>query len=93
MGGHPVPYGITLVVDPLSAIIAFTIAGDYGVFARRYLLRCRGRYQPRALYVLHPLLACWLLGISLAFLTADLFTLYVAFEIKNRVPRSAHARR
>jgi len=78
MGGHPAPFGITLVVDPLSAImltissiIMFTVV----IYSRTAIDANRERFA------YYPLLGCLLLGINLAFLTGDLFTLYVAFEI------------
>jgi len=78
MGGHPAPYGISLVVDPLSAmmltitaIILFTSV----IYSRTAIDANRERFN------YYPLLGCLLLGINLAFMTGDLFTLYVAFEI------------
>ncbi len=78
MGGHPAPYGITLVVDPLSAIMltmAAVIVFAVVIYSRAAIDTNRERFT------YYPLLGCLLLGINLAFLTGDLFTLYVAFEI------------
>lgn len=78
MGGHPAPYGITLIVDPLSAIM-LTIAAVI-VFA--IVIYSRGAIDiNRERFTYYPLLGCLLFGINLAFLTGDLFTLYVAFEV------------
>lgn len=78
MGGHPAPYGITLVVDPLSAIM-LTVAAVI-VFA--VVVYSRAAIDPnRERFTYYPLLGCLLVGINLAFMTGDLFTLYVAFEI------------
>lgn len=78
MGGHPAPFGISLVVDSLSAmmltitaIIAFAVV----VYSQATIDVNRERF------IYYPLIGFLLLGINFAFLTGDLFTLYVAFEV------------
>jgi multicomponent Na+:H+ antiporter subunit D len=78
MGNHPAPYGISLVIDPLSAIM-LTIAG---IITFAVALFSRATIDPnRERFAYYPLLAFLLMGINFAFLTGDLFTLYVAFEV------------
>ncbi|MDZ7580961.1 MAG: Na+/H+ antiporter subunit D [Deltaproteobacteria bacterium] len=78
MGNWPAPFGITLVADHLSAVMV-VIAGviNLGVvtYSRAELdaaLENRGYY---------PLLQALVGGICGAFLTGDLFNLYVWFEV------------
>lgn len=78
MGNWPAPYGITLVADLLSAIMV-VLAGLVGLAGAVYSLvaidPARERYGYHALY--HFLL----MGVCGAFLTGDLFNLYVWFEV------------
>lgn len=78
VGNWPAPYGITLVADRfatlmvvLSAIIALTSL----LFAVNSLDRRREQN------FFHPLFQSQLIGINLAFLTGDVFNLFVSFEI------------
>lgn len=77
-GNWPAPFGITLVADRLSAVM-LVITALMGlavmVYARPAVLLKTG--QRRALVFAHVLLA----AISGAFLTGDLFNLYVWFEV------------
>lgn len=78
MGGHPAPYGISIVVDTLSAVmLAVTSVIAFGVvlFSRATIDANHERFA------YYPLFAFLLMGINFAFLTGDLFTLYVAFEV------------
>ena len=77
-GGWPAPYGITLVVDILAAImILFT--GLIGFAVLLYtVMSCDQRERSSAF---HPLVHFLLMGVSGAFLTGDIFNLYVCFEI------------
>lgn len=72
MGGWPAPFGITLAVDRLSAaMVAVT-----GIIGLATVLQGLGRGGDFHLLV-HGLLA----GVSGAFVTADVFNLYVWFEV------------
>lgn len=76
LGDWPAPYGITLVVDRLSALM-LTLGAVLALASLVYALAGddrRGRY-------FHPLFQMQLLGINGAFLTGDLFNLFVFFEI------------
>ncbi len=78
LGGWPAPFGITLVADLLAAMllvataivgIAVTMSAFSGVDPRR-----EG-------FGYHGLIHVLLMGVSGAFLTGDLFNLYVWFEV------------
>lgn len=75
-GNWPVPYGIVLVADRLSALMA-VLAGTIGLAALLYAL---ARWQHAGVYF-HVLIQLQLMGLYGAFLTADLFNLFVFFEV------------
>ena len=78
MGNWPAPFGITLVADPLSAVmvlITAIIGVAVGVYAVAEADRLTEMHGFHTLY--HVLLA----GVCGAFLTGDLFNLYVWFEV------------
>ncbi len=78
MAGRPAPFGISLVIDPLSGImlvITAVIALVVAVFAQATIDINRERFE------FFPLMALLVMGINFAFLTGDVFTLYVAFEV------------
>jgi len=78
LGGWPAPIGITLVADALSAFM-LSIAATVGLAAVAFSVVYVDRANQRAFY--HPLFHCLLLGVSGAFLTGDLFNLFVWFEV------------
>jgi len=73
-GGWLAPYGIALAVDPFSALmlffsnLTFFLAALYGFTETAHLFRL-------------PLLFLLQAGVSLSFITADFFNLFVSFEI------------
>ncbi|EFW92789.1 NADH-ubiquinone/plastoquinone family protein [Haladaptatus paucihalophilus DX253] len=78
LGNWPAPFGITLVADPLSvfmlglaAIVSFAAL----VFSVQYV----DEFGQRLSY--HPLYHFMLVGVSGAFLTGDIFNLFVWFEV------------
>ncbi|QJW84426.1 monovalent cation/H+ antiporter subunit D [Ramlibacter terrae] len=75
-GNWPVPFGIVLVVDRLSALM-LVLAGLVGLASLLYSL---ARWD-RAGVQFHPLLQLQLMGLNGAFLTGDLFNLFVFFEV------------
>ncbi len=75
-GNWPVPFGIVLVVDRLSALM-LVLAGSVSLAA---LLFAQARWH-RAGVHFHPLFQLQLVGLYGAFLTADLFNLFVFFEV------------
>ncbi len=75
-GNWPAPFGIVLAIDRLSAmmlVLCSTVALASVVFAA-------ARWH-RAGVHFHPLFQFQLMGLAGAFLTADLFNLFVFFEI------------
>ena len=78
MGLWPFPYGIILAADRLTGTmlaLAAAIIGACVVFAQGYLSKNERRE------VFHPLIHFQLMGIQGAFLTGDLFNLFVFFEV------------
>ncbi len=78
LGGWEAPYGISVVIDRLSAAMV-AITGVIGLAAALYGLVREGNQDVLRNYhiFLHGLLA----GVCGAFITADLFNLYVWFEV------------
>lgn len=78
MGGWPAPVGITLVADLLSAVMVL-LAGIIGLAATVYSF---ATIDPeRQAHGYYPLLHILLMGVCGAFLTGDVFNLYVWFEV------------
>lgn len=75
-GNWPVPYGIVLVADRLSALM-MVLAGSVALAA---LLFSLARWHRAGVYF-HVLFQLQLMGLYGAFLTADLFNLFVFFEV------------
>lgn len=75
-GNWPVPFGIVLVADHLSALMA-VLTGSLGLAALLYAL---ARWQHAGVHF-HVLFQLQLMGLYGAFLTADLFNLFVFFEV------------
>ncbi len=76
LGGWQPPFGIVLLLDRLSALMLLVTAVLGGFVA---LYACRGDDQRGSDF--HALLQFQLMGINGAFLTGDLFNLFVFFEI------------
>lgn len=82
VGGWPAPLGITLVADRLSALMLLVSAivtlcvlvYSFGQGVVEY-----GRDTPLSVY--HPTFLVLSAGVSIAFLSGDLFNLYVGFEV------------
>jgi multicomponent Na+:H+ antiporter subunit D len=82
IGGWPVPLGIVLVVDRLSAlmlVVAATVALGVLVFAVGQGSADGSEETPLSIF--HPTFLVLIAGVSNAFLAGDLFNLYVGFEI------------
>ena len=77
-GGWPAPYGITLVADRLAAAMA-TVSALIGLAVGIYALRDQREGSLPTTFA--PLFHFLLLGVQGAFLTGDLFNLYVWFEV------------
>ena len=78
MGNWPAPFGITLVADLLSAIMVLLAAGKGMAVAVYALVDIRPQHERFGFYPLFQLL---IMGVCGAFLTGDMFNLYVCFEI------------
>ncbi len=78
IGSWPAPYGITLVADLLAAIMVL-LAGLVGLAVAVYSVRSMD--WQREAFGYYPLLHVLLAGVCGAFLTGDLFNLYVWFEV------------
>lgn len=78
IGNWPAPFGITLVADLLGAIMV-VLAGLMGLAVAVYSL---ATIDPqREAFGYYPLLNILLMGVCGAFLTGDMFNLYVWFEV------------
>ena len=78
VGGWPAPFGITLVADLFSAVMV-VLAGLMGSMVTVYDLAGDG--ARRESFEHRPLQHVLLLGVCGAFVTGDLFNLYVWFEV------------
>lgn len=78
IGGWPAPFGIVFVADLLSAIMT-ALCGLTGFTVCLYSLYFMDRERTRFGY--YPLFLILLMGVNGAFLTGDIFNLYVWFEV------------
>lgn len=76
LGNWPPPFGIVMVLDRLAALMLM-MTGVLALFVVWYAA-C-GRDQPGD--SLHPLIHFLLMGLNGAFLTGDIFNLFVFFEV------------
>ncbi|TKD50246.1 monovalent cation/H+ antiporter subunit D [Sphingomonas baiyangensis] len=77
MGGWPAPFGIVLVIDRLSGIMLL-LAATLSLITMVHAVVTR---TDRKGWHFHPLFQFQLLGLNGAFLTGDLFNLFVFFEV------------
>src|SRR5688500_2418128 len=78
ISGWPAPFGITLVADLLAAILVVAV-GVVGVAVSGVAFS--GVDPRREAFGYHPLIQILFMGVAGAFLTGDLFNLYVWFEV------------
>jgi multicomponent Na+:H+ antiporter subunit D len=78
LGSWPAPFGIIFVADMLSAILV-TLTGFVGLAVAVFSLAAIDAQRERFAY--YPLLLILLMGVCGAFLTGDIFNLYVWFEV------------
>jgi multicomponent K+:H+ antiporter subunit D len=76
LGNWPAPFGIVLVLDRLSALM-LVLTSLLGIATLLYSLARWHRAGPR----FHTLFQLQLMGLNGAFLTGDLFNLFVFFEV------------
>jgi multicomponent K+:H+ antiporter subunit D len=77
LGGWPAPFGIVLVLDRLTAIMLVLASA----LALVVMLHAVVTTVDRKGWHFHPLFHFQLLGLNGAFLTGDLFNLFVFFEV------------
>jgi multicomponent Na+:H+ antiporter subunit D len=78
IGNWPAPFGITIVADLFSSIMV-VMAGMIGLCVAFYSLGAMD--QKRESFGYYPLFNILLMGVCGAFLTGDIFNLYVWFEV------------
>ena len=78
MGSVPAPFGISFVADKFSALLSTTAALIYLVVFIFTLKTIDPKQEKAGFY---PLMLFMLMGINGAFLTGDIFNLYVWYEI------------
>jgi multicomponent K+:H+ antiporter subunit D len=76
LGGWPTPFGIVLVADRLATLMLLLTS----LLAAAAVVFSFARWH-RAGVLFHPLFQFLLMGINGAFLTGDLFNLFVFFEV------------
>lgn len=77
-GDWPAPYGILFVADRLNVLLVL-VAGLVACFAFAFAVRSLDEGRQRAFF--YPLFHFQLAGVYGAFLTGDLFNLFVFFEV------------
>jgi multicomponent Na+:H+ antiporter subunit D len=78
IGGWKAPWGIAFVADRL-AVIMLCLSMTVGTVALAY--SCFTVTAQQAQYFFYPLMFILLLGVNWAFITGDLFNLFVAYEV------------
>ncbi|MDF7801783.1 proton-conducting transporter membrane subunit [Pontiellaceae bacterium B1224] len=78
VGDWPAPFGITLAIDMLSSVMLLLV-GLLAVGVSAYA--CFDLDEPRMKFGFFPLMLILLMGVNGAFVTGDLFNLYVWFEV------------
>lgn len=78
VGNWPAPFGITIVVDMLSAIM-LVLGGLVSLAVSVYA--CMDLDEGRIRFGFFPLLLIMMMGVNGAFVAGDLFNLYVWFEV------------
>ncbi|MHC1562065.1 Na+/H+ antiporter subunit D [Actinomycetospora sp. C-140] len=82
VGSWPVPLGITLVVDPLSALMLLTsMTVTLAVLVYAIGQGVYDRDEATPITIFHPTYLILAAGVANAFLSGDLFNLYVGFEV------------
>ncbi|MDD7965956.1 Na+/H+ antiporter subunit D [Actinomycetospora lemnae] len=82
VGSWPVPLGITLVADPLSALMLLTsMSVTLAVLVYAIGQGVYDRDEATPITIFHPTYLVLAAGVANAFLSGDLFNLYVGFEV------------
>jgi multicomponent K+:H+ antiporter subunit D len=80
LGNWPAPYGIVLVLDRLSALM-LTLTASVALGCLAYAMTGWDAVGPTGKRYFHALFQFQLMGLNGAFLTGDLFNLFVFFEV------------
>jgi multicomponent Na+:H+ antiporter subunit D len=86
-GNWPAPFGISIVADTFSAVMVVITAimalaiSIYSISSMRSKFKLADMKQKRRQFAYYPLLNIMYMGINGAFLTGDLFNMYVWFEV------------
>lgn len=78
LGNWPAPFGITFVADIFSAVMLI-MSGFIGLMTAVYAISSIEKFRQR--FSFFPLVNALLMGVNGAFLTGDVFNLYVWFEV------------
>ncbi len=78
MGGWQAPFGITLIADGLTGIL-LTLTGIVALAVLPFAIATIDLHRERMAF--YPLFLLLVMGVNGAFLTGDLFNLYVFFEV------------
>ncbi|NLF80425.1 MAG: Na+/H+ antiporter subunit D [Clostridia bacterium] len=78
MGGWPAPFGIVFVADMFSALLLVT-SSLVAMACLLFAFRSIGEHRER--FYFYPLFLFLIAGVNGAFLTGDLFNLFVCFEV------------
>ncbi len=78
VGNWEAPFGITMAVDTLSSIM-LVLGGLMALAVSIYA--CFDLDQPRIRFGFYPLCLIMMMGVNGAFVTGDLFNMYVWFEV------------
>ncbi len=82
LGGYAAPVGITLIADRLAALLLLvSIVVMLGVLVFAIGQRVTDTRRVSTTTAFHPMYLVLCAGVSLAYLTGDLFNLFVAFEM------------
>ncbi|WP_066062710.1 Na+/H+ antiporter subunit D [Frankia sp. EI5c] len=82
LGGWPAPIGVTLVADRLSGLLLFTSAVvTFAVLVYAIGQGVTEKARPGQGAVFDSVYLVLVAGVALAYLTGDLFNLFVAFEV------------
>ncbi len=78
LGDWPAPFGITIVADLFSALMVL-ITGIMGLTVTVYSFSSID--SARTFYGFYPLMSIMIMGVCGAFITGDVFNMYVWFEV------------
>jgi len=78
LGGWMAPWGVAFVADRLTCIM-LCLSSGLGTLVQMY--SCWTVTAPQQRYFFYPLMQAMVLGVNWAFVTGDIFNLFVAYEV------------